>query len=318
MSPRLLLPGAVCAAIALCAPAALAHPSLQPREARVGAPYRAVIGIPHGCDGSATISVRVVVPEGLIGVKPMAKPGWTISTVRGAYARSYPFYHGQTLSEGVKEVIWTGRLPDELYDELVLTGFVAASLPAGQTLYLPTYQECEKGAASFADIPAPGQDAHALAHPAPGLVLLAAAPTAAGSGTYKSGALVIEQPWARATPAGAETGAGYLRITNTGSTPDRLVGGTFAGAKAVEVHEMAMSGGVMTMRQLATGLKIAPGQTLELKPGGSHLMLTGLRAPLKEGEPVKMSLQFEKAGSVEIEVRIAPLGAQSAGAHSHH
>jgi hypothetical protein len=322
MRTHLLLPAAVCAALALFPLAAEAHATLQPGEAKVGAPYRAVIGIPHGCSGSATVRLRVVIPEGVIGVKPMAKPDWAISTVRGPYARSYPYYHGATLGDGVKEVVWSGRLPDDLYDEFVFTAFLAGTLPAGQMLYFPTYQQCEKGEMRWTEIPAHGQDAHALAAPALGVMLLAAAPATTGVRTYRVGPLVVESPWARATPAGAQVGGGYLKVTNTGSTPDRLVGGSFSGAKAVEVHEMAMTGGIMKMRQLEHGLEIAPGQSVELKPGGYHLMLTGLNAPLKEGRSVKATLQFEKAGAVEVEFAVAPMGAQSPGSqmpgHMHH
>jgi copper(I)-binding protein len=140
--------------------------------------------------------------------------------------------------------------------------------------------------------------------------------------TYKVGPLVIEAPWARATPGGARVGGGYLKITNTGAEPDRLIGGSLPIAAAVEVHEMSMSDGVMKMRKLEKGLEIKPGQTVELKPGRYHIMFTGLREGLKQGQPVKGTLQFEKAGSVEVEYRVAPIGAQSGNAskkqqHSH-
>jgi uncharacterized protein YcnI len=304
------------AALALAPLSAIAHPSFQAREAKVGAPYRAVISIPHGCDGSATVRVRVVIPEGVIGVKPMLKPGWTITTVRGQYARRYPYYHGQTLTEGVKEVIWSGRLPDDYFDDFVFSAFLFDTLPGGQKLYFPTYQECEKGEVQWTQVPRPGEDPHALATPAPGITLLPAAQATAPT-VYKVGALVIESPWARATPVGAQVAGGYLKITNTGSTPDRLVGGSFPVAGAVEIHEMTTTDGVMKMRQLDLGLEIAPGKAVELKPGGYHLMLMGLREGLKEGQALKGSLVFDKAGPIDVEFRIAPMGAQSSG-HSHH
>jgi periplasmic copper chaperone A len=128
---------------------------------------------------------------------------------------------------------------------------------------------------------------------------------------YKVGALVIEAPWARATPGGARVGGAYLKITNTGAESDRLVGGSLPTASAVEVHQMSMTDGVMKMRKLEAGLEITPGQTVELKPGGYHLMFTGLRQPLQQGQRVKGTLQFEKAGSVEVEYRVEPIGAQS-------
>jgi periplasmic copper chaperone A len=136
------------------------------------------------------------------------------------------------------------------------------------------------------------------------------------SKTYKVGSLVIEAPWARATPAGARVGGGYVKITNTGQQPDRLVGGSLPVASEVEVHEMTMNDGVMKMRKL-DGLEIKPGQSVELKPGGYHLMFTGLKEGLKDKQTLKGTLLFEKAGSVEIEYQVAPIGAQSGG-HMHH
>jgi periplasmic copper chaperone A len=93
--------------------------------------------------------------------------------------------------------------------------------------------------------------------------------------SYKLGQLIIEAPWARATPKGAEVGAGYLKITNTGKEADRLMGGSLPVATSVEVHQMTMSDGVMKMRKVDNGLEIKPGKTVELKPGGYHLMLIG-------------------------------------------
>jgi len=135
--------------------------------------------------------------------------------------------------------------------------------------------------------------------------------------SYKLGALVIETPWIRATPAGARVAGGYVRITNNGPTPDRLMGGSLPLAAAVQVHEMSMSDGVMKMRQLQDGLEIAPGKTVELKPGGYHLMFTGLREGLKDKQTIKGTLAFDKAGTIEVEYHVAPIGAQSAE-HAHH
>jgi copper(I)-binding protein len=145
---------------------------------------------------------------------------------------------------------------------------------------------------------------------------------AAGAGlaqttSYKIGDLTIETPWARATPAGAKVGGAYLKISNRGTQADRLLGGSLTGASAVEVHEMSMSNNVMKMRHLKDGLEIKPGQSVELKPGGYHLMLTGLQQGLKQGDKVKGSLTFERAGTVEVEYSVAPIGAQSSGQMQH-
>lgn len=310
----------VLAGFVLASSPAVAHVTLEVREAKAGAPYKATLRVPHGCDGTATLKVKAQIPEGVIAVKPMPKAGWQVDTVRGAYAKTYPYYHGAKLSEGVKEIAWTGKLADEHFDEFVFSGFLAADLPAGR-IYFQVTQECEKGDMRWSEIPAAGQDSHALKAPAPALVILAqhAAPSAAAQ-SFKAGALTIEAPWIRATPGGARIAGGYMKITNAGKDADRLVGGTFPVAGRFEVHEMSMDGGVMKMRELAKGLEIKPGESVELKPGGYHVMFMDLKRGLKEGETYKGTLVFEKAGKVEIEYKIGPIGggAPKAGGHSHH
>ena len=144
------------------------------------------------------------------------------------------------------------------------------------------------------------------------LVLAAALMLMAGPGlaeTYKAGAIQIEQPWARATPKGATIGAGYMKITNTGTEPDRLVGGSVPFAQRVEVHSMTMEQGVMKMREVKDGLEIKPGETVELKPGGYHVMFVGLKEPLKQGEDLTVTLKFAKAGTVEVKYPVEAAGA---------
>jgi copper(I)-binding protein len=151
-----------------------------------------------------------------------------------------------------------------------------------------------------------------------GIALLAAAPTAEAY-DYKVGSLEIDRPWSRATPKGAKVAGGYVKITNTGSAPDRLVGGTFGQARAVEIHEMSVDRGVMKMRELKGGLDIAPGTTVELKPGALHLMFTDLARPLAKGERIKGTLAFEKAGTVEVEYAVEAIGGPpSSGGHAGH
>jgi periplasmic copper chaperone A len=140
------------------------------------------------------------------------------------------------------------------------------------------------------------------------LASLLAAPARAEE--VKAGDLVITQAWSRATPKGAKTGGGYLTIENKGSAPDRLSGGSADVAGKVEVHEMAMNSGVMTMRPLDQGLTIDPGKTVKLTPGGYHLMLFDLKSPLKQGDKVPVTLEFEKAGKVKVSFDIQGVGAQ--------
>jgi hypothetical protein len=127
----------------------------------------------------------------------------------------------------------------------------------------------------------------------------------------RAGDLIISQAWSRATPGGAKIGGGYLTIENKGSAPDRLIGGTWDANAKVEVHEMAMNNGVMTMRPLDQGLTIEPGKTVKLAPGGIHLMLFDLKGPFKQGDKVPVTLEFEKAGKVTFSLDVQGIGAQS-------
>jgi len=129
---------------------------------------------------------------------------------------------------------------------------------------------------------------------------------------FSVGALKIHDPWSRATPKGAPVGGGYLTITNTGATPDRLIGGSTAVSKGFEIHEMTMDKGVMKMRMMPNGLEIKPGETVTFKPSGYHLMFTGLKSQLTKGEHVDATLKFEKAGEVKVQFDVAGIGAMSA------
>jgi copper(I)-binding protein len=124
----------------------------------------------------------------------------------------------------------------------------------------------------------------------------------------KAGALQIEAPWLRATPSGAKVAAGYLRITNTGSELDRLTAASMSLAARGEVHEMTMQNGVMHMAPVVGGLAIEPGKTVELKPGGFHVMFLDLKGVPKEGQTIEVTLTFEKAGSVTVPFPVQGLG----------
>jgi copper(I)-binding protein len=124
-----------------------------------------------------------------------------------------------------------------------------------------------------------------------------------------TGKISIEQPWSRATPPGAKIGVGYLTIRNAGSDADRLVSATSPAAGKVEVHEMTMNNGVMTMRQTTGGVPIPAGKTVALAPGGYHMMFVGLKAPLQQGKTLAATLTFEKAGKVEVTFPIEGVGA---------
>ena len=128
---------------------------------------------------------------------------------------------------------------------------------------------------------------------------------------YRLGAIEIGQPWARATPPTAESGGGFLVITNTGTTPDRLIAVKSPAADKVEIHEMKMDGNIMRMREVEKGIEIPPGATVELKPGGFHVMFMGLKAPFAKDAKVPLTLVFEKAGSIDVDLMVQAMGAQA-------
>jgi copper(I)-binding protein len=148
-------------------------------------------------------------------------------------------------------------------------------------------------------------------------LLLTFAATGAFAHDYKVGSLVINHPWSRATPNGATVAGGYLKITNNGTTPDRFVAFTSDTGKRFEIHEMSMDGGVMKMRELKDGIEIAPGATVEFKPGSYHVMFVGIEKPFAKGDKVKATLTFEKAGKIDVEFYVGDIGGTPAGEHKH-
>jgi copper(I)-binding protein len=130
------------------------------------------------------------------------------------------------------------------------------------------------------------------------------------------GDLQLEKPWARATPPGASVGGGYLVIRNKGAAGDRLVGASSPAAARMEIHEMAMEKDVMRMREVK-GLDVPAKGAVELKPGGFHLMFMELKAPLKAGDKVPVTLRFEKAGEVKSEFAVEAMGAGAGHAAKH-
>jgi periplasmic copper chaperone A len=135
---------------------------------------------------------------------------------------------------------------------------------------------------------------------------------------YSVGTIAIDKPWTRATPKGATVAGAYMTLRNKGPAPDRLVGGSSAVAGRFEVHSMAMEGGVAKMRPVEGGLEIKPGETIELKPGSFHVMLTGLKQPLEKGQKVKATLEFAKAGKVDVEYAVEAAGTPSPPMSGHN
>lgn len=134
---------------------------------------------------------------------------------------------------------------------------------------------------------------------------------------YRIANLEIITPWARATAPTAPSGGGFVVIKNTGASADRLVSARSPAAGAVQIHEMKMDGNVMRMRELEKGVEIPAGATVSLAPGGLHLMMMGLKEPLKQGSSVPLTLVFEKAGSIDVDLAVEALGAAAPSEHRH-
>lgn len=137
---------------------------------------------------------------------------------------------------------------------------------------------------------------------------------------FAIGDLKIGHPWSRETAPGQSAGGGFLTITNNGKLADRLTSATSPAAAQVQIHSMSMTGGVMRMRELPDGLDIPAGMTVALKPGGYHIMLIGLKAPLKQGTMVPAELNFQRAGKVKIRFKVESIsyGAGDGGDHAGH
>ncbi len=134
---------------------------------------------------------------------------------------------------------------------------------------------------------------------------------------HQVGDLMLKAPFARATLPNQPVAGAFLTITNTGSEDDVLIAVSAPFAERGEVHEMAMDGDTMKMRELADGLVIPAGETVELKPGGYHLMFMKVQYPLIEGEMFEATLEFEKAGNVTVPFSILGKGAKAMD-HSGH
>ena len=144
------------------------------------------------------------------------------------------------------------------------------------------------------------------------VILIAIAPAAFAQGTGTS-TIAVEQPWARATPSGAQTGAVYMTLDNKTSSADRLTGASSDVADKLQIHEMTVVNGVMQMRELTNGLPVPAGGSVTLKPGSYHVMLIGLKKPLTPGETFPLTLILEKAGNISVTVPVQAMGGMQDG-----
>lgn len=309
-------------ALSCVAATAFAHATLEQKEVKAGSTTKIILRVPHGCKGEATHTVHLTLPDGFYAAKPMPKAGWDLSTATGSYATPYN-NHGTEMTEGLREVTWSGgHLEDGWYDEFTVRGTFGAEIPAGTVMYFPALQTCANGTADWTDT----SGAADVANPSPKVTVVAGEMQHghAHGGHHGAddsvtlGALTLSGGFSRATLPNAPVAGGFVTITNTGTTEDRLIAASSEVADHVEVHEMAMQGDVMQMRELTEGLVIPAGETVTLKPGSFHLMFMGLKQLLVEGETVSVTLTFEQAGEVTLPLAIGAINAKSSNGHDGH
>ncbi|MGF9691260.1 copper chaperone PCu(A)C [Rhizobium sp. 0TCS1.26] len=312
---------------------AQAHVSFVTATAKPDATVVLQLQVPHGCDGKPTNELRIKLPEGFYAAKPQPKAGWTLEIIKGDYAEPFD-HHGTPMTSGAREIRWKGGdLPDDNYDTFVIQGRIAG-VASGNSLAFATTQLCGSQTEAWDQVAASGTDPHTMKNPAPvvnvvadgvepsaqhhdhagmhagmdmGAMETAGAETAAASepeagaaATATQASLTVSDAYLKAMLPGQPVGGGYLTIANAGSSDDRLLSVTSGRAGVVEMHEMAMNGDVMTMRKLDKGIVVPAGQTVELKPGGLHLMFMQVGQPFKMGETVPVTLSFERAGRIEL------------------
>ncbi|WP_077961174.1 DUF1775 domain-containing protein [Ensifer adhaerens] len=306
-----------------------AHATFENDTAPVETTFKAVLQVPHGCDGQPTTEVQVKLPEGFVFAKPQPKPGWELEVIKGDYQKTYD-NHGEKVSSGPVEIRWKGgNLADEYYDTFVVRGKISG-FDKETVLAFPTTQLCgTEGKVVWDQVATEGQNAHDLKSPAPTVTVTIAEAAdphaghggqmAAAEGAAKLGDLDISGGSVKAMLPGAKVGGGFLTIKNGGTGEDRLVAVESAAAARVEIHEMKMENDVMRMRKLDDGVALPAGETVELKAGGLHLMFMDVKTPFKEGDAVPVTLTFEKAGKVDATFPVGSAkGGEAAGGQKHH
>lgn len=291
---------AVLSCVALAgAAAASAHVTLPPGGATVGSDYEAAFRVGHACQGArATTGIAVRLPKGFALADAQERKGWKLEVQKA----------------GDGEVRWTAdsaqaALPSGERAEFVLRG----KLPAAPgPLWFKVLQTCDTGSVDWANLPASGTSTAGVDNPAARLDVL----------PVGVAAVDVKDAWMRAAVPGQSGTGAFMKLNAPSGT--RLVGASTPAAGSAEVHEMKMDGDTMRMREVKGGLELPARQTVELRPGGFHLMLTDLKQPIVKGATVPVTLNFEDARGakstleVKVPVALAPPGGGDAGsAHQH-
>ncbi|WP_062364348.1 copper chaperone PCu(A)C [Variovorax paradoxus] len=297
--PRTILKTAAACALLAGTAAAFAHVTLPRGGATVGSDYNAAFRVGHACEGAkATTGLAVRLPKGFLLSDAQARKGWKLDVQKNA---------------GDGEVRWTAESPQAALPageraEFVLRGKVPGT-PG--PLWFKVLQTCDVGSIDWAEVPASGSSTAGLKSPAARLDVVAQ-----GVATVD-----VRDGWVRQSVPGQSGTGAFMKLT--APTGTKLVGITTPAAGVAEVHEMKMEGDTMKMRELPGGLDLPAGQTVELKPGGNHVMMMDLKQALAKGSTVPMTLRFEDAkgqkSSLELNLPVgAPEGADTAApAHQH-
>ena len=297
-------------------------------------------------DAASTTVIRVTVPPGFRHAKPMPKPGWTVSVKSALLDKPFE-ERGKPVLEDVSKISWSAAsrdawLPDAYYDEFVLYG----SLPqqAG-AMWFKVLQTCDKGSTDWAQVPGSGMSTQGITSAA---ALLEIIPSDRVGGRPHGSVLVpdsgdnrmnrlksasllfgmalawgivhaqnveVKDAWVRTSVQGQKSTGAFMKITAKENM--KLVSASSPVASIAEVHEMKMEGDVMKMRAVKGSLDLPAGKTVELSPGGYHLMMMDLKAALPKDSTVPLTLVFKDAKGVESKVELkVPVGLSAdAGKH---
>lgn len=280
-----------------CAQQVQAHIVLSEPQASAGTYYKATLRVGHGCNGAATTGLTVSVPAGFQGAKPQPKAGWAVTARKAQLAQPYTS-HGKTISEDVVELRWTAldkaaALPDEHFDEFA---FMARLPEQAGPAWLKVVQTCEVGQNDWSEVPASGTSTQGLKTPA---ALLLIKPVSALGVT--SAGVTIREAWVRPTVAGQKATGVFMKITARDAS--QLIGLSSPVAGVAEIHEMRMENDIMKMASVPS-LNLPAGKTVELKPGGFHLMLMDLKSPIANNSKIPLVLHFRDAKGVKSQAEI--------------
>lgn len=301
---KILVAGAVALGLVISIPA-LAHVTAEPAMAQPGSYFRTALRVPHGCNGQPTTAIRIAIPDSIVSAKAQAKPGWQVQTEMRKLAQPVDLGHGRKGDTITGAITWSGgSLAGDQFDEFGLV----LKLPdaPGAQIALTVTQRCGSQEIRWDQLAQAGQNPHDLERPA-ALIRIAGEPAAS------AGSIRIQQPFARATPA--KVGGAFMVLQNGGTAADRLLKVESPIAASVELHTHVKDGEAMRMRPVEA-IALPAGGEARLEPGGHHIMLIGLKQPLKEGMHFPLTLTFEKAGRITVEVPVQKAGA--GGGHSHH